>query len=202
MGCTGALLYAGWVVPAPQLGRACGKGRREGWALGTSVAPSLSSPPGSRKGKWDEDDFEEDLGEEEEEEDEEEEEEDYEEEEDMGEEGLSSAEAVRAGAGSLLLRKPPAPQHYRGEPPRLPGGQERLPPGLGHAQPPPPAPDHGDWTYEEQFKQVCAHRDTRVPAVPSLSLLLCIRVSSRAWGDASGSAASSSVLLGSSCCCH
>ncbi|KAM6231374.1 AT-rich interactive domain-containing protein 3A isoform 3-T3 [Spheniscus humboldti] len=108
------------------------------------------------KGKWDEDDFEEDLGEEEEEEEdeEEEEEEDYEEEEDMGEEGLSSAEAVRAGAGSLLLRKPPAPQHYRGEPQRLPGGQERLPSGLGHAQPPPPAPDHGDWTYEEQFKQL------------------------------------------------
>ncbi|NWQ65316.1 ARI3A protein, partial [Neopipo cinnamomea] len=65
-----------------------------------------------------------------------------------------SAGAVRAGAGSLLLRKPPAPQHYRGEPPRLPGGQERLPPGLGHTQPPPPAPDHGDWTYEEQFKQL------------------------------------------------
>ncbi|NXV53013.1 ARI3A protein, partial [Uria aalge] len=65
-----------------------------------------------------------------------------------------SAEAVRAGAGSLLLRKPPAPQHYRGEPPRLPGGQDRLPSGLGHAQPPPPAPDHGDWTYEEQFKQL------------------------------------------------
>ncbi|NWI64032.1 ARI3A protein, partial [Todus mexicanus] len=69
-------------------------------------------------------------------------------------EGLSSAEAVRAGAGSLLLRKPPAPQHYRGEPQRLPGGQERLPSGLGHSQPPPPAPDHGDWTYEEQFKQL------------------------------------------------
>ncbi|KAF1546338.1 AT-rich interactive domain-containing protein 3A, partial [Eudyptes schlegeli] len=65
-----------------------------------------------------------------------------------------SAEAVRAGAGSLLLRKPPAPQHYRGEPQRLPGGQERLPSGLGHVQPPPPAPDHGDWTYEEQFKQL------------------------------------------------
>ncbi|NXW41990.1 ARI3A protein, partial [Nyctiprogne leucopyga] len=65
-----------------------------------------------------------------------------------------SAEAVRPGAGSLLLRKPPAPQHYRGEPQRLPGGQERLPSGLGHAQPPPPAPDHGDWTYEEQFKQL------------------------------------------------
>ncbi|KAF1640752.1 AT-rich interactive domain-containing protein 3A, partial [Eudyptes chrysocome] len=79
-----------------------------------------------------------------------------------------SAEAVRAGAGSLLLRKPPAPQHYRGEPQRLPGGQERLPSGLGHAQPPPPAPDHGDWTYEEQFKQVGAHRDARPrPALSS-----------------------------------
>ncbi|NXB29185.1 ARI3A protein, partial [Eulacestoma nigropectus] len=93
---------------------------------------------------------------------EEEEEERGEEEEDGGyqqemgseEEEDLSAEAVRAGAGSLLLRKPPAPQHYRGEPPRGPGGQERLPPGLGHAQPPPPAPDHGDWTYEEQFKQL------------------------------------------------
>ncbi|NXD56648.1 ARI3A protein, partial [Corvus moneduloides] len=94
---------------------------------------------------------------------EEEEEERGEEEEDGGyqqemgseeEEEDLSAEAVRAGVGSLLLRKPPAPQHYRGEPPRLPGGQERLPPGLGHAQPPPPAPDHGDWTYEEQFKQL------------------------------------------------
>ncbi|NXN44757.1 ARI3A protein, partial [Rhinoptilus africanus] len=67
---------------------------------------------------------------------------------------LSSAEAVRAGTGSLLLRKPPAPQHYQGEPPRLPGGQDRLPSGLGHAQPPPTATDHGDWTYEEQFKQL------------------------------------------------
>ncbi|NXD30236.1 ARI3A protein, partial [Spelaeornis formosus] len=94
---------------------------------------------------------------------EEEEEERGEEEEDGGgyqqemgseEEEDLSAEAVRVGAGSLLLRKPPAPQHYRGEPPRLPGGQERLPPGLGHTQPPPPAPDHGDWTYEEQFKQL------------------------------------------------
>ncbi|NWI29442.1 ARI3A protein, partial [Sula dactylatra] len=100
---------------------------------------------------------------EEEEEEEEEEQHGEEEEEDGGyqqemgseedEEDLS-AEAVRPGAGSLLLRKPPAPQHYRGEPQRVPGGQERLPSGLGHAQPPLPAPDHGDWTYEEQFKQL------------------------------------------------
>ncbi|NXG64113.1 ARI3A protein, partial [Hemiprocne comata] len=92
---------------------------------------------------------------------EEEEEEEHGEEEDGGyqqemgsEEEDLSAEAVRAGAGSLLLRKPPAPQHYRGEPQRLSGGPERLPPGPGQAQPPPPTPDHGDWTYEEQFKQL------------------------------------------------
>ncbi|NXL93936.1 ARI3A protein, partial [Alectura lathami] len=68
-----------------------------------------------------------------------------------------SAEAARTGPGSLLLRKPPAPQHCRGEAQRLPGGQERVPAGLGppgHAQLPQPAPDHGDWTYEEQFKQL------------------------------------------------
>ncbi|NXV22151.1 ARI3A protein, partial [Cepphus grylle] len=96
------------------------------------------------------------ASEEEEEERGEEEEEDGGYQQEMGseEEEDLSAEAVRAGAGSLLLRKPPAPQHYRGEPPRLPGGQDRLPSGLGHAQPPPPAPDHGDWTYEEQFKQL------------------------------------------------
>uniref|UniRef100_A0A8C3XUJ4 AT-rich interactive domain-containing protein 3 n=1 Tax=Chelydra serpentina TaxID=8475 RepID=A0A8C3XUJ4_CHESE len=107
------------------------------------------------KRKWDEDDFEEDMGEEEEEE---EEEEDYEEDEEMGEdEGLGSAEAVRSGPGSLLLRKPQAPQQYRGEPQRLPGGQERLSSGLshqGHLQLQQQAPDHGDWTYEEQFKQL------------------------------------------------
>ncbi|XP_059575671.1 AT-rich interactive domain-containing protein 3A isoform X2 [Alligator mississippiensis] len=111
------------------------------------------------KRKWDEGDFEEDLGEEEDEEEEEEEEEedDYEEDEEMGEEGLGSAEAVRAGQGSLLLRKPQAPQQYRGEPQRLPGGQDRLSSGLshqGHSQLQQQAPDHGDWTYEEQFKQL------------------------------------------------
>ncbi|XP_019393962.1 PREDICTED: AT-rich interactive domain-containing protein 3A-like [Crocodylus porosus] len=110
------------------------------------------------KHKWDEGDFEEDLGEEEDEEEEEEEEEedDYEEDEEMGEERLGSAEAVRAGQGSLLLRKPQAPQQYRGEPQRLPGGQDRLSSGLshqGHSQLQQQAPDHGDWTYEEQFKQ-------------------------------------------------
>ncbi|NXA43823.1 ARI3A protein, partial [Eudromia elegans] len=65
-----------------------------------------------------------------------------------------SAEAVRTGTGSLLLRKPQAAPHC---PVRRPGGPERLSAGLGHqghAQLPQPAPDHGDWTYEEQFKQL------------------------------------------------
>ncbi|NXO52939.1 ARI3A protein, partial [Aramus guarauna] len=110
---------------------------------------SHSSSPGlSDESQASEEEEEEERGEEEEEDGGYQQEMGSEEEEDL------SAEAVRAGAGSLLLRKPPAPQHYRGEPQRLPGGQERLPSGLGHAQPPPPAPDHGDWTYEEQFKQL------------------------------------------------
>ncbi|NWT45655.1 ARI3A protein, partial [Chroicocephalus maculipennis] len=116
---------------------------------------SHSSSPGLSDESQASEEEEEDRGEEEEEDGGYQQEMGSEEEEDL------SAEAVRAGAGSLLLRKPPAPQHYRGEPPRLPGGQDRLPSGLGHAQPPPPAPDHGDWTYEEQFKQVGARRDVR-----------------------------------------
>ncbi|NXV34353.1 ARI3A protein, partial [Rissa tridactyla] len=109
---------------------------------------SHSSSPGLSDESQASEEEEEDRGEEEEEDGGYQQEMGSEEEEDL------SAEAVRAGAGSLLLRKPPAPQHYRGEPPRLPGGQDRLPSGLGHAQPPPPVPDHGDWTYEEQFKQL------------------------------------------------
>ena len=92
----------------------------------------------------------------------------------MGEEGLGSAEAVRTGTGSLLLRKPPAPQHCRGEAQRLPGAQERLPAGLGpqgHAQLPQPAPDHGDWTYEEQFKQVGAEGTWGMEVLPRVRSL-------------------------------
>ncbi|NXS30866.1 ARI3A protein, partial [Pomatostomus ruficeps] len=113
-------------------------------AAGLSHSPS---PGLSDESQASEDEEEEERGEEEEDG-------GYQQEMGSEEEEDISAEAVRAGAGSLLLRKPPAPQHYRGEPPRLTGGQERLPPSLGHAQPPPPAPDHGDWTYEEQFKQL------------------------------------------------
>ncbi|XP_077187771.1 AT-rich interactive domain-containing protein 3A [Paroedura picta] len=106
------------------------------------------------KGKWIEGDFEEDLGEEEEEE---EEEEDYEEDEEMAEEGLCSGEAARSGRGAVLLRKQQPPQQYRGEASRLAGSQERLASGAalsGHGQLQPQALDHGDWTYEEQFKQL------------------------------------------------
>uniref|UniRef100_A0A4X2KSX1 AT-rich interactive domain-containing protein 3 n=1 Tax=Vombatus ursinus TaxID=29139 RepID=A0A4X2KSX1_VOMUR len=106
-----------------------------------------------------EEDFEEDPGEEEEE-DEEEEEEDYEEEEEeLGEEGVGPAGRTRLGPGSLLPRKPLAPQPFLGDASRLLGGQDRLAPGLsqpGTSQlpPQPQPPDHGDWTYEEQFKQL------------------------------------------------
>uniref|UniRef100_A0A8D0GK61 AT-rich interactive domain-containing protein 3 n=1 Tax=Sphenodon punctatus TaxID=8508 RepID=A0A8D0GK61_SPHPU len=115
---------------------------------GPGVAASLPlSRSHAGKRKWGEDDFE-DLGEEED---------DYEEDEEMGEEGLGSTEAARLGPGSLLLRKQQTPQQYRGEPQRIAGGQERLSSGMtlqGHSQLQQQAPDHGDWTYEEQFKQL------------------------------------------------
>ncbi|XP_029469307.1 AT-rich interactive domain-containing protein 3A isoform X2 [Rhinatrema bivittatum] len=101
------------------------------------------------KHKWDEEDFEEDLGEEEEEE---EEDENYD---DLGEEGLNATEAIRPGKGQLLPGKQQTPQPFRGDLQRLPGGQERQTPGAahpGHSQL--QAQDHGDWTYEEQFKQL------------------------------------------------
>ncbi|XP_053155557.1 AT-rich interactive domain-containing protein 3A [Hemicordylus capensis] len=94
--------------------------------------------------------FEEDLEEEDYEDEEEEEEE-------MAEEGLGSEEAARSSPGAALLRKQPALQQYRGETSRLPGGQERLSAGLPHqgvSQLHPQPLDHGDWTYEEQFKQL------------------------------------------------
>ncbi|XP_044309366.1 AT-rich interactive domain-containing protein 3A [Varanus komodoensis] len=102
------------------------------------------------KGKWSED-FEEDMGEEEEEE------EDYEEDEEMAEEAPGSGEAARSSPGPQLLRKqPPLPQ-YRGEPSRMLGGHERFSSSVtqpGLLQVHPQGLDHGDWTYEEQFKQL------------------------------------------------
>ncbi|XP_075062075.1 AT-rich interactive domain-containing protein 3A [Mixophyes fleayi] len=82
------------------------------------------------KGKWDEDDFEE--------------EDDYE---DM-EEGLDMGEASRHGKSSALPPKHPAQQAIPSQRPM--GGAERpgLPQNAHQIQ------DHGDWTYEEQFKQL------------------------------------------------
>ncbi|XP_053320582.1 AT-rich interactive domain-containing protein 3A [Spea bombifrons] len=88
------------------------------------------------KGKWDEDDFEEEEGEEE----------DYD---DMEEGSIGAGEAGRPGKGSLLPSKHPAQQGFPSQ--RLAGGAERS--GIPQATHP-QMQDHGDWTYEEQFKQL------------------------------------------------
>uniref|UniRef100_A0A8D2JCP4 AT-rich interactive domain-containing protein 3 n=1 Tax=Varanus komodoensis TaxID=61221 RepID=A0A8D2JCP4_VARKO len=149
--------------PAPPEGSPCRKGLstfplcgrginpsvfRVGWTSGVPEDPCSSLL--FRKGKWSED-FEEDMGEEEEEE------EDYEEDEEMAEEAPGSGEAARSSPGPQLLRKqPPLPQ-YRGEPSRMLGGHERFSSSVtqpGLLQVHPQGLDHGDWTYEEQFKQL------------------------------------------------
>ncbi|KAL6056883.1 hypothetical protein STEG23_003287 [Scotinomys teguina] len=102
------------------------------------------------KPKWEE---LEGLGEEEEEE---EEEDDFEEEEE--EEGLGPTGSASLGSAGLFTRKAHPTQAFRGDGgPRVLGGPERLGPGPAHpthtaSQMPPP--DHGDWTFEEQFKQL------------------------------------------------
>uniref|UniRef100_H3B8N8 AT-rich interactive domain-containing protein 3 n=1 Tax=Latimeria chalumnae TaxID=7897 RepID=H3B8N8_LATCH len=91
------------------------------------------------KRKWDEDDFEEDLAEDE-----------YDEEE-MGE-GLAAAKP-----NPRSVHQQQQLQQERNEMPRLASGQERLATGLSHSSHTPQqlqTPDHGDWTYEEQFKQL------------------------------------------------
>ncbi|XP_006978277.1 AT-rich interactive domain-containing protein 3A [Peromyscus maniculatus bairdii] len=106
------------------------------------------------KPKWEEQELEE-LGEEEEEE--EEEEDDFEEEEEE-EEGLGPPGSASLGSAGLFARKAQPAQAFRGDGgPRMLGGPERLGPGPAHpthtaSQMPPP--DHGDWTFEEQFKQL------------------------------------------------
>lgn len=82
----------------------------------------------------------------------EEDEEDYEEED----------EEDAPGPAALYPRKAQPPQTYRsgGDGPRTLGAQERpgagsaTPGGAAHVFPALQPPDHGDWTYEEQFKQV------------------------------------------------
>ncbi|XP_032032295.1 AT-rich interactive domain-containing protein 3A [Hylobates moloch] len=109
------------------------------------------------KPKWEEEEMEEDLGE-----DEEEEEEDYEdEEEEEDEEGLGPPGPASLGTTALFPRKAQPPQAFRGDGvPRALGGQERPGPGpahpggAAHVAPQLQPPDHGDWTYEEQFKQL------------------------------------------------
>ncbi|XP_039190670.1 AT-rich interactive domain-containing protein 3A [Crotalus tigris] len=110
----------------------------------------MGSEEEEMKGKWVED-FEEDLGEEEEEE------EEYEEEEEMVEGGLGSSAVATSSPGTPFLHKQQTPQQYRGEPSRLVGGQERGHSGIPQqslSQLQPQVLDHGDWTYEEQFKQL------------------------------------------------
>ncbi|XP_053558794.1 AT-rich interactive domain-containing protein 3A [Bombina bombina] len=83
------------------------------------------------KGKWDEDDFEE--------------EDDY----DDMEDGLGAGDPGRPGKDSALPPKHLAQQAFASQ--RMAGGAER--PGLPHSAHP-QLQDHGDWTYEEQFKQL------------------------------------------------
>lgn len=90
-------------------------------------------------------------------EDEEEEEEDYED-----EEGLGPPGSAGLGPAALFPHKAQLPQGFRGgdSRPRALGSQERPgtgpahPGGATHVVPQLQPPDHGDWTYEEQFKQV------------------------------------------------
>lgn len=93
-------------------------------------------------------------------EDEEDDEEDYED-----EEGLGPPGPAGLGPAALFTHKAQLPQAFRSGDggPRVLGGQERPgagpahPGGAAHVVPQLQPPDHGDWTYEEQFKQVgCA----------------------------------------------
>uniref|UniRef100_A0A2K6QBQ2 AT-rich interactive domain-containing protein 3 n=1 Tax=Rhinopithecus roxellana TaxID=61622 RepID=A0A2K6QBQ2_RHIRO len=132
----GVGLSLGWYEPAP-----------------SPLTPALSAHP--RKPKWEEEEMEEDLGEDEDEE------EDYEdEEEEEDEEGLGPPGPANLGTTALFPRKAQPAQAFRGDGvPRALGGQERPGPGPAqtggaHVAPQLQPPDHGDWTYEEQFKQL------------------------------------------------
>ncbi|KAM8961430.1 AT-rich interactive domain-containing protein 3A [Pelodytes ibericus] len=94
----------------------------------------MASEEEELKGKWDEDDFEEEEGEED----------DYEDMEDGG-----AGEPGRPGKNSALPSKLHAQQSYPTQRPT--GAAERTSlPQTSHPQ----LQDHGDWTYEEQFKQL------------------------------------------------
>ncbi|XP_017741119.1 PREDICTED: AT-rich interactive domain-containing protein 3A [Rhinopithecus bieti] len=115
----------------------------------------FKAPEFTLKPKWEEEEMEEDLGEDEDEE------EDYEdEEEEEDEEGLGPPGPANLGTTALFPRKAQPAQAFRGDGvPRALGGQERPGPGPAqtggaHVAPQLQPPDHGDWTYEEQFKQL------------------------------------------------
>ncbi|XP_027808194.2 AT-rich interactive domain-containing protein 3A [Marmota flaviventris] len=108
------------------------------------------------KPKWEEEEeLEEDLADEDEDED------DYEDEGEEEEEGLGPPGPLGPGSAGLFPRKAQPAQAFRGEgAPRALGGPERQGPGpahpggAAHLGPQPQPPDPGDWTYEEQFKQL------------------------------------------------
>ena len=109
-----------------------------------------------RKPKWEEEEEEEELEEDLGDDEEDEEDEDYED-----EEGLGPPGATSLGPAALFPRKAQPLQAFRGDSgSRALGGQERpgtgpaVPGGAAHTAPQLQPPDHGDWTYEEQFKQV------------------------------------------------
>ncbi|XP_029421335.1 AT-rich interactive domain-containing protein 3A isoform X2 [Nannospalax galili] len=103
------------------------------------------------KPKWEEEEeLDEDLGDEEEEED------DFEDEDEEDEEGLGSLGPAGLGSPGLFSRKTQPAQTSRGDP-RAMGGPERPGPSPihpSHVTSQMPPPDHGEWTFEEQFKQL------------------------------------------------
>ncbi|XP_062038395.1 AT-rich interactive domain-containing protein 3A [Lepus europaeus] len=111
------------------------------------------------KPKWADEELDEELGDEDE--DDYDDDDDEEEDEDEEDEGLGPPGATGLGTAALFPRKAPAAPALRADGlPRALGGQERPgpgpahPAGAAHSAPPLQPPDHGDWTYEEQFKQL------------------------------------------------
>lgn len=122
-----------------------------GHAPGDGPLEDVGSDDGL-KPKWEEEEeLDEELGDEEDEE----EDGDYEDEEGLGPPGTAGL-----GPAAFFSRKAQPLQTFRSDGPRSQGGQERPgagpahPGGATHVAPPLQPPDHGDWTYEEQFKQL------------------------------------------------
>ncbi|KAM4888024.1 AT-rich interactive domain-containing protein 3A [Thomomys bottae] len=133
-----------------------GRGREgPGHPEGEGRFEDMGSEDDDLKPKWEEEELE-DLGEEDEEE-----EDDYDDEEEEEEEGLSPPGPAGLGSTGLFPRKAQLAQTFRGDGvtralggPERPGPGTALPGGATHVVPQLQPPDHGDWTYEEQFKQL------------------------------------------------